>query len=70
MAPESSFQIGAIERLHQTIAGMMRAMLLGSNLGYGYWSDAILHSICLKTDYVINPFKNKLLRMRPGLTRN
>ena len=48
-APESIFQIGTVERLHQTIAGMMRAMLLGSNLDPDYWSDDMLHVACLES---------------------
>ena len=47
-AQESSFQIGTVERLHQTLAGMIQAMLLVSNLGSDYWPDAMLHSMHLK----------------------
>lgn len=47
-SPESTFQIGKVERLHQSLASMMRTMLLGSNLSSKFWSDAILHAVCVK----------------------
>ena len=47
-APESSFQIGKVECLHQTLAGMIRAMLLGSNLSSKFWSDALMHAVHIK----------------------
>ena len=42
-APELSFQTCIVERLHQILPGMMRFMLLCSNLGSDYWLDAMLH---------------------------
>ena len=44
-APECSFQIGKVERLHQTLEGMMTAMLLGSDLSSKFWSDAMMNVV-------------------------
>ena len=60
-APESIFQIGIVERLHQTLDGMMRAMLLGSNLGSDYWSDTILHDVCLKNRLPHQSLNNNMI---------
>ena len=59
-APESSFQIGAVERLHQTLAGMMRAMLLGSSIGSYCWFNALLHAVHLKNGLPHQSLNNKM----------
>lgn len=47
-APNSSFQIGIVERSHRTLGNMMHSMLLGAGLDATYWSDALLHSVYIK----------------------
>jgi len=59
-ASESSFQIGKVERLHQTLANMMRALLLGANLGNAFWSDAMLHAVYLKNRLPHNGLPNNM----------
>ena len=59
-APESSFKIVTIERLNQTLAIMIRAMLLGSNLGSDYWSDAMTHSVHLKNRLLHQSLKKNI----------
>ena len=47
-APESSFHIGKVDRLHQTLEGMFREMIFEANYSSKFWSDAMLHAVCIK----------------------
>lgn len=47
-APSLSFQNIITEWLHFTLGNMMRAMLLGADLGSEFWSDTLLYSVYLK----------------------
>ena len=47
-APDSSFQIGIVERGHRTLSNMMRSMLKGVSMESEYWSYAIRHAIYIR----------------------
>ena len=45
---DASFQNGAVERAHHTVATSVRALLFGAGLPVKFWSYAFRHVLCIR----------------------